>query len=247
MKTLLFTLCLSLPLTIVGCGEEKDGDPAAEDTAASGADDTGATGDDGGADEGDEGDDTGGDDGSGDDGSGDDGSGDDGSGDDGSGDDGSGDDGSGSDGDPLDTGDGGDDTGEEETDTTDDWYAEQACAMFKEAGEVVIAATTEEEAAQAVISPTLDTIYEVQRSGEGDLWITLEIPSWHVELRAFANPGTTYEIYEVDESTSARLNGVCPEEGLSDKLYTVHDWGSYLIRFDEASPDPILFAVFEEL
>jgi len=224
----LLTLSLSLSLGLLGCADEKD--PGADDptNTATNGDTTGDVGGPG-ADGEDTavGEDT-------------DASGDDGGTDNGGTDDGGTDGGT--------DGSTGDDTGgtSDIDQGPDDWYAGQACDLFLEGGETILAASSQSDAGQALITPSEDTIYHIERSVEGDAYITLEVPDWHVELRAFANPGTTYEIYKTGGSGTLMLNGACPDEGISDQQWTIHDWGSYVIRFDASSPEPIYFAVMEQ-
>jgi len=232
---LTLTLSLSLSLGLLGCAGEKD--PAEDDTTGTATTGDTTSGDVGGPGVGGDdtavGDDT--------DTSGDDG-GTDGGTDDGGTDDGGTDDGGTDDGGTV------DDTGStsDMEQGPDDWYAGQACDLFLDVGETVQAASSQGDAGQALITPSENTVYQIERSAEGDAYITLEVPDWHVELRVFANPGTTYEIYKTGGSGSVMLNGACPDEGISDQQWTIHDWGSYVIRFDASSPEPIYFAVMEE-
>lgn len=126
-----------------------------------------------------------------------------------------------------------------------DWTASMACDLFDQGSqETVQAASRFGQASQALITPSENTVYTINRAS-GDGYLVIEVPDWHVELRVFAEPGTSYEVLDTGGSNLLSLNGACPADGITDQTWLIHDWGTYVVRIDDSSPNPVQLAVIQ--
>lgn len=128
--------------------------------------------------------------------------------------------------------------------SSDDTFSQEACELLEGESEELILAASESEAAQLTILSD-GTPHRLVMPEKGDGWLVLEMPEWMAYLRIFTDEGVTYEFDLAEQMTDAKVNGACPDAGISDQSWAIHSWGSYPIQFHEG-PEEIWFVVLEE-
>lgn len=140
-------------------------------------------------------------------------------------------------------------TGDDLTETTSpgDEFAEMACKHNGKAKTTLTLAGSKNEAGTVVLLPkdgTTAVLLELPEKGDG--WLAFEATDWMSSFRFFVDEGVDYEIMGGELITEREANAACPKSGMTDQRWYFHEWGSYLIRFDEDSPKTVWFFVVKE-
>lgn len=140
------------------------------------------------------------------------------------------------------------DTDDEESSQLDfeDTVASTACLQRTGTATSIIAATSEDEAAQALIQTTSDTSYMVSLPENGSAYLTIEIADWMASVRFFSDLETSYEVVNGQVGTERSINGACPDKNISDQRWLFHGWGSYTVRIDSSEHNPTWFMAVME-
>jgi len=135
--------------------------------------------------------------------------------------------------------DGGDETGA--NDGTDETYAQIACSLLAGPLTPLVAASSVDEASQALIVPSESEAWSIEASG-ADSYVMLEVEDWMVTVRVFATAGVEVEILGVAQTVEQAPNEDC--KAYTDQAFEIHEWGSYVLHLQ--GEGEIEFAAIQE-
>ena len=131
--------------------------------------------------------------------------------------------------------------------TAGDWYAQQACKLNGYGTSAMTLAGSKNEAGTVVLLPKDGMAAVLMTMPEtGDGWMVIEATDWMATFRFFMDKAVDYEIMGGEPFSERQANEACPTSGMTDQNWYFHEWGSYLIRFDEKSPTSFWFFVAKE-
>ncbi len=64
----------------------------------------------------------------------------------------------------------------------------------------------------------------------------------------FAQEGVTYEFLDIDAQAvdgEWKLNGHCPESGMTDQAFLFHAWDGFTVKIHAGSPNPFRLLVHQ--
>jgi hypothetical protein len=130
---------------------------------------------------------------------------------------------------------------------TDDAAAQLVCELLdQDTEERVVLATSQAEAAQALVTMDESNPMTLVMPESGDGYFVIEVPDWMSLVRLFADDDASYEILGGDQGTVRQVAASCPDDGITDQRWIFHEWGQYTIRVDESSPAEVWFTLYKE-
>jgi len=127
------------------------------------------------------------------------------------------------------SGEGGSDEGGDDGGSDGDVYAQTACSLLSGELTSIEAASSADEASQALIVPSETEAWRVEGEGS-DRYLMVEIEDWMVTVRIFATDGIRVSFLGGEQSASQAENEAC--SGYSDQSIIVHEWGSYVVHLE---------------
>jgi hypothetical protein len=116
----------------------------------------------------------------------------------------------------------------------------------------VSAAAAEAQAGQVLVAPSMtDNTMIMRDSDSADGWLSLECADWSVNIRVFMLETTTYTLHGAEDDLELKRelsnNGSCPDAGITDQMWRVHNWGNFKLEIAGESAAPLKLTLIQEV